>query len=206
MKSRFIVAVVLLAMLALGLSGSAVQSGEQTAPARNPFEEIKSGELPKCKSGVSSFLDERARKIKALVELCEPAQKANTRAAAMHLLGKMRAPEACPMLTEHLAFTLQRFITGKLSEAARLFGPRPAREALIEIGKPSLPHLLTRIKDSPQLVVGNICRGAIVKIEGRDHARELIEEAMHAERDPEAAKRLGKQLGFIEKQIKGRRK
>jgi hypothetical protein len=174
--------------------------------ADRAVEQMKTGELSKADAGVRSILEERGRLVQSLMSLCDPKQDSTSRAAAMYALGKLRAVEACEVLVDHILFAPAPFFGKKPPEVVELFGAYPARKALIEIGTPAVPHLLKRVRQSPEPFARMFARRAIVEIEGLRCARLILGDALTVEGDAEARQRLEEGLKAIEKQIKAREK
>ena len=149
------------------------------------LRQIKSGQVPGADAAVKTILGQRSRLIASLIALCDRRCEEGTRAAAMYALGKMRAVEACPVLTKCIAFTPGPAFGGKKpAKVVALFGGSPARDALVAIGKPAVRGLIEAIKQSDQSFVRHQCRSAITGIEGFAYARQLLADAIRQEDGP----------------------
>ena len=98
-----------LTAVCLVIAGASVGADKPTEapPDRDAFaERLQSGELNTIYQTVERMRSDRSKMIKELIALIEPSKAAqdnkHTRAAAVYLLGELRASEAVPVLAKAL--------------------------------------------------------------------------------------------------------
>jgi len=180
------------------------------------LEEIASGDLAKCEAATNALAGQRRELLEHVRELARDGHEPNTRAAAMYLLGEWRASEACKALVKAITFSASPhpFWSKKPPREVALYGAYPAKDALIRIGLPSMPFLLSGIADSDDREVRDLCRIAIFEIlrdvggtgevAGLRFVRQLLEETIRAQKEELARERLRSQLAIIVNQLQAR--
>lgn len=128
------------------------------------------------------------QKLYWIVLQCAPdPDRLHNAAAAMELLGDLRASEAAPLLAENLKFALPREGPAHVGVP---FPYRPQMKALIDIGLPSLDPVLKAVSDTDDKVVVECAAKVVDQILGTDFAVLFVKDRQQRETDPLKRQRL----------------
>lgn len=116
-----------------------------------------------------------------------------SRNIAIFLLGKLRAKEAVPDLIEWLTPREGQNLT---IDALMVFAP--AGYALVEIGLPSVPPLMEKLKSEGTSILGKECVKVITRIKGLEETELLLQRTLGEETDPVKETNLRAALELIE--------
>ena len=93
---------------------------------------------------------------------------------AIVLLGKLRAKEAVERLANILEYVPENFETEEMLPSQAYY---VAAQALVQIGQPSIPAMMTKIKHAGSLNERNLAVWVVMEIEGKDQALNRFETA-----------------------------
>ncbi len=120
----------------------------------------------------------------------------HTRCCSAYLLGLYRYPEAVESLGQMVSLE-DKATEGKQKE--RRWDRYPAFEALIRIGKPSIPAMLRNIEGSEDETIRELSARVIFYVEGADIAPIVLEKAISKQTDPLKKGRLKAVVNLAEK-------
>jgi HEAT repeat protein len=147
------------------------------------------------KKAIEQILDDRLRTVNMLIEIVDQAnagrRPANAGRAAAYLLGRLRAPEAVPVLSRALTNVDPNFAvlhTDIFTDAEWT--------ALVEIGRPAVPAMIKNLATSDDERLRDRSIGVLAHVlGGKDNLTGLLNRLMkQKERSKEEKDRLAKAL------------
>jgi hypothetical protein len=120
----------------------------------------------------------------------------NVQAAAIYLIGRHRLAEGVPELVQRLDFAPER---KGIPEPEPLWEKYPAMEALITIGRPSIPAVLELLATETKDLRRDLAVKIVRYVEDAGVARFILERAHAAESNPDRKARLKDALTRLEK-------
>jgi HEAT repeat protein len=151
------------------------------------------------KKAIQQILDDRLRTVNMLIEIVDQANArrlpANAGRAAAYLLGRLRAPEAVPVLSRALTNVDPNgvlFHTDIFTDAEWV--------ALLEIGRPAVPAMIKNITSSDDERLRQRSLGVISRVlGGKDNLIGLLNRLMEQkERSKEEKDRLAKSIEWAQ--------
>ncbi len=151
------------------------------------------------KKAIEQILDDRLRTVNMLIEIVDQANAgrlpANAGRAAAYVLGKLRAPEAVPVLSRALTNVDPNFVvlhTDIFTDAEWM--------ALVEIGRPAVPAMIKNITTSDDERLRDRSMGVISHVlGGKDNLMGLLNRLMEQkERSKEEKDRLAKAIEWAQ--------
>jgi len=183
----------------LVLSGIALTK-EQSPPTYKEMLEAKDRKIQD--EAITSILDERLRLVNTLIEVVGQASAekslGRTGNAAAFLLGKLRSPEAVPVLSAALAKVAMD------PNASTSIDIDPLADAvttaLVEIGRPSIPAMITNITTSDDRMLRIRSMDVVYHVlGGKDNLIGLLNRLMEQkERKKEEKDRLTKAIEWAQ--------
>jgi hypothetical protein len=155
-----------------------------------------------------AIVDERARVVEELVGIVQdPAareQHPDGVIAAIRLLGKIRAAEACDTLASVISFHEPQRKKLRIPRAMSTIPDMPAVEALIQIGSPALRSILSAAQAGKYDYLeyagaADVMRGVL----GKRLALVYVQDAIEAQTDSQQRGRLERLRHLVEKGIYG---
>lgn len=176
-------------------------------------ERIRSVDRKERTIGYKEFLGDHQATVSSLMRLLgdQEAVKAWSQAAraagkeddwrtpmtvAMRLLGDFRAPEAVPLLFEHLTYDKP---WTKVTDSWTIGDRYPAAGALAKIGMPAVRPAIDRIKTAQDELERRVCVWILTQVEGVAVARLRLEHELQVEEKSLYRFRLREALGVLEK-------
>ncbi len=139
-----------------------------------------------------TFLEERKKRIKELIEIVDPASKKkysrDNRSSAAYLLGELRAVEAVPVLAKSLstANNPQRLFSYDVSPY-----DNPIPGALIKIGRPAVLAMIQNMETSDDLSVRMNSKLVLYyTVGGNRRVLEILKRRLNEAEDPKIKTRL----------------
>jgi len=175
-----------------------------------PLAALLSQDRNLVQTAKSELLAARAEEVSALIAIVANDENLVTRSesvgAAMFVLGKMRAIEAAETLAANVAFPdvlpgRAEYLKARVRRPAYPLGHlplsrRPAAEALVNIGEPSLPAVIEKLATTGNVTEQVACLQVLHELRGDDSARAL-EHALACQEDPKKRERLRNSLEFL---------
>lgn len=187
-----------LAVLTIGLAfGLGVPPAVAQQKGRAPMIEQEVMDMMKALDGMDersrmkylSQVDEQRNELRAaLVKCLDTSASRNVQVAAIYLLGRHRFSEAVPELIKRIDFDAGE-TPKKMAEP--LWERYPAMEALIAIGRPSIPAALELLATDGNGLRRDLAVKVIRYVEDAELARIVIERAQTVETD--ARRKVGLQ-------------
>ncbi len=163
--------------------------------AMKNIEALKTGESKQRAEAIEALCQNRQTVISALLAVMDGDSSADTKRDAAKVLGEYRAVEAVATLVRNLELDNQPRILKGLIKDEDL---RPISRALSKIGKPAIPALLARIKETDDSALIERCAKICLEIEGREVAELVINR--HSEKaNAEEKQRLKQALDAVQK-------
>lgn len=126
----------------------------------------------------NSLLQERATVVNELIAIVKDKDTDKAFNGPLHyaiaLLGKMRAVEAIPVLTEKLYYIPTGYDTDESNEYQEWYVAAPA---LIQIGEPAIPSMMEIIRKDTDQNHADLATWVILKIEGKEQAKYRLKQA-----------------------------
>ena len=123
----------------------------------------------------NQVLEQRAKTIEELLSILNKEDVDRSFNGPLHraieLLGRLRAKESVEVLSKFLTYVPEGYATEEDIPTEAYY---VSAVALIEIGEPSIPSMLTIIKETPSKIERNIATWVIMGIEGKEQALNRI--------------------------------
>ncbi len=116
-----------------------------------------------------------------------------SRNIAIFLLGKLRVKKAVPYLIDWL---VPKKGQGLATSREMVFSP--AGYALVEIGLPSIPPLVEKLRSEGTSILGKVCLKVIIRINGLEESEFLLQQALSEETNPTKKNNLRAALELVE--------
>jgi len=161
------------------------------------------------KEKVENFLQHRKRVIRRIIAVAGSSAEKDARAAAMYLLGKMRAVAAADVLVTHIAFEAVPIPPrhGPLERVGR-YGAQPAIDALRAIGRPCTTRLIEEVEKAdptiaapgnPQVRNSRHAHWLLMDMYSLDELERLLTERLKRTTDDQKRKHLNAFLRVVKK-------
>lgn len=161
-----------------------------------PVDLIKSEEPEKRIQGMKTLRQARQDVIQALIPILDGQFSAEMKEDAAKVLGEYRAVEAIDVLVRNIELDIRpRFIKGFLKDEDM----HPISHALVKIGTPAVPAILTKITQTDNQALLKRCAQICLEIEGRDIAEIVIKRHSEKQTAADAKQRLTQALDEISK-------
>jgi hypothetical protein len=160
------------------------------------IEALKSGSITQRTEAVKSICRARKNVITSLLPILAGDYPADAKRDVAKIMGEYRACEAIPLLIRNLELDLQPRIFKGLVKDADLY---PISRALAEIGKPTIPALLTRITETDDSALIRCCVQICIEIEGREIAELEVNRRGEKESTEGGRQRLTRALEIMQK-------
>jgi hypothetical protein len=206
-----------LALLCLGIALCATPG--QPQKEQPPVARLLSDDYNTIEQAKRELFADRAHLISQLVSIVDDEQNLRTKTysveAAMLALGDMRAIKAIPVLVAHIGFpdivppgsTFSGDIMKSFGGFHRTmsFGhpysgaPQvwPAVAALIKIGEPCLPQVITKLVNADNVFDINACLGVLLGLRDRPTIAAMLRDAMDKETDEIKKERLQHTINIL---------
>ena len=199
--------VLYVSVVALLATGSLARGTENASP-KDATELVRSGNQEDREHGRRMVLEERARVVQTLIDIIKsPRVKVadgwldpgTARNIAIECIGEYRAVEAISALVPFLEPA-----TGEVVISDRTLRLCPAAKTLVNIGRPTIPALLTvlAITGDTRKISAWQARLALYDIEGMDGGERLLKGAIAVEKDPAKSANLQANLKVFQEQMK----
>lgn len=153
-------------------------------------------------------LDEKRREmVQKLIAIINSTNSAKVKVHAVIVLGEYRAPEAVPVLVQHLEWddaARGGFYNGLIREEEIEEKCCPVSMALEKIGMPAIPALLDRIVGTDDAKIIEKCVSICRTIEGREVTQFRLQGLLAKETDPKKKARIVSALEALEKKKAGK--
>ena len=185
-----------LSVFASGPKNGTAQNEPVLESLERQREYLRSKDPKLRQQAISMILEQRRSNISALTSILRYESMYQEHPEiivdAMRLLGKLRPKEPIVPLVEHFNFQSPRFPSGG---GYHILNGREAVDALIEIGKPSVPGVVLMIRETLQEVdlVKFVCAAAVIEgVEGKEAGVLYLEKLIEKETDPKKQTMLRK--------------
>lgn len=173
------------------LSVVAIARGELDMKA---VDLIKGDDPAKRIEGAQMLCQMRQETVQALISILDGTFSAGAKEDAAKILGEYRAVEAVDPLLRNIEVQFRPRILKGLIQKADF---HPISQALIKIGNPAIPAVLTRITQTDNQAVISECARVCLDIEGHDLAEIIVQKQIDKQDSAEAKSRLTQALNII---------
>ena len=181
-------------LISIAMSGEQKRSLEMST-AQKMFENLDWMTGPEQGASLTTLEHEWQTRKGTLIRALLRSENQKARFCAAYLLGLYRYPEAVNDLAAKITMENDDEVLPQGKEAR--WDRYPAVEALIRIGKPSVPAMLRNIASSSDQHVRALSGRVIFYVEGEQIGRLIVESASAKEDDPVKKKNLETSLPLI---------
>ncbi|SRR5258706_1841580 len=187
-------------IMVLLILGTLRETQSITDSIPNHIDELLSKDQATRDAGVKAILADRKKVVDALITLVDPANAGRyseqTRSDAAYLLGKLRAPEAVPVLSKALVNEPSGPLVGSGVDDGRV--AYPMWTALIRIGRPAIPAMIRNVETSADPVVRKHSVLVIGQVlGGKRRLLETLEKLKLKAKDDDTLRRLDEAYEWI---------